>query len=185
MLPPDIEGRKIFIYQGAVNMGRGLELMIDALPFINHAIFLIVGDGDIKKQLISKVRKAGLDEKVKFLGMVSTEELRNITAQASLGVSLEEDLGLNYRYALPNKLYDYIQAKIPVLVSDLPDMKALVESYDVGIVLKERTPANVAKSIQEILENKSSMVAQLQKAADEFVWEEESKKLKNLFNDLK
>lgn len=183
---PKIDNKKIILYQGAVNIGRGLELMIEAIPLLNNTIFLIVGDGDIKEQLVSKVAQADLGEKVQFLGKVLPEELQSITSQASLGISLEEDLGLNYRYALPNKLFDYILAKVPVLVSDLPEMKQLVKNYDVGVVLKRRTPENLANIIIEMLEkDKSSWDTQLRKAADEFIWEKESKKLNKLFNDLK
>ena len=71
------------------------------------------------------------------------------TAQADLGISLEENLGLNYYYALPNKLFDYIQARIPVLVSDLPEMAAVVHSYGIGkVISKTSDPLELARVIQ-------------------------------------
>ena len=57
-----------------------------------------------------------------------------------LGLSFEEDTCLAYKFALPNKIFDYIHAEIAVLVSDLPEMKALVNKYNVGQVLKSRVP---------------------------------------------
>ena len=83
--------------------------MIDAMQFLDNTIFVIAGDGDISEQLIEKVEKQRLNDKVFFLGRMPLDELHKYTVQADLGMSLEENLGLNYYYALPNKLFDYIQ----------------------------------------------------------------------------
>lgn len=181
-----IEEKKVILYQGAVNIGRGLELMIETMPFIKNAIFVIAGDGDILEELRSKVMKDNIEDKVWFLGRLSPEELKEITRIATIGISLEEDMGLNYRYALSNKLFDYIQARVPVLVSDLPEMKKLVEEFDVGIVLKERAPETLANMINVIIEkDKDKWQNQLKKAANELIWQKESVKLKALFQSLK
>ena len=115
----DTSGKKIIIYQGALNMGRGLEFIIDTMPFLSNCILIIVGTGDIAKKLKKLVINKNLEKKVKFLGQLPPKKLQTITPLAALGISLEEDLGLNYRYALPNKIFDYIQAEVPILVSDL------------------------------------------------------------------
>ncbi|MCB0472115.1 MAG: glycosyltransferase, partial [Flavobacteriaceae bacterium] len=109
--PFPVNGKKIILYQGALNMGRGLELMIDAMQYVENAVFIMIGGGDIVEQLKDKVDSLNLNAKVRFLGRRSPEELNALTPGADLGISLEEDLGLNYRYALPNKLFDYITAK--------------------------------------------------------------------------
>ena len=118
---------KIILYQGAVNIGRGLEQAILAMKYINRAKLIIAGDGDIKTQLESLVEKENLLNRVEFTGRLPIEELAKLTPQADLGLSIEEDLGLNYRFALPNKLFDYIQAQVPVLVTNLPEMVAIVK----------------------------------------------------------
>lgn len=180
-----VNGKSVILYQGALNMGRGLELMIDAMQYVENAIFIVIGAGDIGQQLKEKVDTLNLNEKVRFLGRRSPEELSGLTPGADLGISLEEDLGLNYRYALPNKLFDYIAAKIPVLVSDLPEMREIVKKYHVGEVLKNRTPEALARIVTEMLNvGKKNWEKQLEQASGELTWENESEKLRTVFGNL-
>ena len=183
--PFDRGNKKIILYQGSVNVGRGLELMIDAMPLIENVLFVIVGEGDITQQLKQKVEENKLSDKVIFLGRIAPESLQMITLLADVGISLEEGLGLNYRYALPNKLFDYIQAQIPVIVSNLPEMITIVKKYDVGIVLQERTTSYLAQQVTKILlEGKEPWKDQLKNASEELNWQKESEKLIDFFNNL-
>lgn len=178
---------KIVIYQGALNLGRGIELMIQAMAHLNNTSLWIAGAGDIEQDLKQLVDSLGLNTKVKFLGRIPFSELHEYTQQASLGLSLEENIGLNYYFALPNKLFDYIQAKIPVLVSDLPEMRNVVTEYKVGDILLERTPNALATKIESILTDSDSRVKwdqYLEKAAEELVWENEQKRLVSLFSSI-
>jgi glycosyltransferase involved in cell wall biosynthesis len=124
--------KKIILYQGAVNIGRGLEQAILAMHFIETAKLIIAGDGDILIKLQNLVINEKLQNKVEFTGRLPLKELTKLTPQADLGLSIEEDLGLNYRFALPNKLFDYIQAQVPVLITNLPEMAAIVNQYNIG-----------------------------------------------------
>ncbi|MFD0993264.1 glycosyltransferase [Tenacibaculum geojense] len=170
----------IIIYQGAVNIGRGLELMIDTMEFLDNYIFLIIGDGDIISDLKNHVSKRKLENKVLFYGKVTPKELKKITPNASLGISLEEDLGLNYRYALPNKIFDYVQAEVPVLVSNLPEMKKIVKQYNIGEIVYSREPQQLANQITQMCT--INFLSKLQKAKKELIWEKEAKKLTRFFN---
>ncbi|MCK5907542.1 MAG: glycosyltransferase, partial [Flavobacteriales bacterium] len=105
---------KVVIYQGALNKDRGLELMIEAFAFIENAKFWIVGSGDVEQELKLLVDVLNLSDKVVFKGRMPLEDMPKITNKASLGLSLEEDTSLSYHYALPNKMFDYIQAGVPV-----------------------------------------------------------------------
>ncbi len=169
-------GKQLIIYQGALNVGRGLELMIDAMHFIENAVLIIAGSGDIEKELKRKVEEAGMKGKVFFKGRLLPELLLPITMSADLGISLEEDMGLNYRYALPNKLFDYIQCRVPVLCSALPEMAKIVGTYGVGIATEERDPEKLAGIIRFILEERSKGAWKnaLDRTADELCWENES-----------
>uniref|UniRef100_UPI003561D5F7 glycosyltransferase n=1 Tax=Lutibacter sp. TaxID=1925666 RepID=UPI003561D5F7 len=185
MFPFNSKNKKIILYQGALNKGRGLELMIESMTFLDTAIFLIIGSGDIEKKLHALVKELNLKEKVIFLDRISPNELQKITPLADLGISMEEDLGLNYRYALPNKLFDYIQAKIPVLVSNLNEMSNLVLTYNVGDIVLNRNPKDVAQQITKILQkDKDFYRKQLEFAGNELIWENESEKLIKLFKDV-
>ncbi len=175
---------KIILYQGAVNIGRGLEQAILAMKYIENAKLIIAGDGDIKLQLEKLVKEENLQNKVEFTGRLPLEELAKLTPKADLGLSIEEDLGLNYRFALPNKLFDYIQAQVPVLVTNLPEMTAVVKKYNVGEITSSLEPVKLAKKITEELNNqeqRKTWKKNLEIAAIELTWENEEKVLREIF----
>lgn len=124
------------LYQGSLNVGRGLELAISAMQHVSDAKLYIAGSGYLEEKLKALSRHLKLEGKVVFLGRMRPERLYKYTSAADLGISLEENRGLNYYYALPNKLFDYIQAGIPVLVSNMPEMAAIVSHYKIGSVIE-------------------------------------------------
>jgi len=172
---------KVLIYQGAINMGRGIELMMKAMSLLPEYVLWVIGDGPLYADLSERSR---LFPNVQFLGRVPFEMLHSYTEKAILGLSLEEDLGLNYRFALPNKLFDYLQSQVPIVCSDLPEMKQVVESYELGRVLTERTPAALAALVKEMVEDEDRM-RQYQKnclkASEALNWEKEEEVLLGLY----
>jgi len=177
---------RIIIYQGSLNPGRGLESMILAMKFLINFQFQIFGDGPLRKKLEKLVQEANLNERVIFMGRKPFSELKFYTRQAFLAVSLEENLGKNYYYSLPNKLFDYIQARVPVLVSDLPEMKLIVEKYEVGIVSDTHDPAGLAGIINEMMSNDEKRMIwkkNLLKASNELCWEAERDKLIGIYKE--
>lgn len=167
---------KVILYQGALNLGRGIEAAIRAMQFLEGAELWLAGDGDLSLQLRKMVDELDVDKKVKFLGRLPLHDLREVTRQADLGISLEEDLGLNYRFALPNKLFDYIQAGIPVLVSNLPEMRQVVEHYQIGAVADTHQRKELAGAMKTALfdrEKRQVWKENLQEAAKELCWENE------------
>ncbi len=177
ILPDELEGWQLVIYQGALNVGRGIELMIETMKYLDNVVLIIAGSGDIETRLHQMAAQCGVTEKVQFRGRLSPQELIPLTRICDLGVSLEEDLGLNYRYALPNKIFDYIQARIPVLCSALPEMKRIVEAHGVGISTGERDPEKLAAIIRYMLDERSSgmWMDALERAAGLLCWENESR----------
>ncbi len=183
--PFDIENEKIILYQGALNKGRGLELMIDTMQYIDNAIFVIIGDGDLTHELKEKVISTNTSNRVKFVKKKFPEELQKLTILADLGISIEEDLGLNYRFALPNKLFDYIQARIPVLVSNLPEMSQMVLKHNVGEIITDRNSKDMAMQINALLrKGKNYYSKALEKASKELTWQNESKKIIHIFKNI-
>jgi len=175
----------VLIYQGALNIGRGIELMITTLQYLPTTDLWIIGKGDIDDDLIYLTNRLNLSSRVRFFGRVPFDELVNLTCQADLGLSLEEDRGKNYRYALPNKLFDYIQARIPVLVSDLPEMRNIIDSYQVGQVCKNRKPEHLAEQIRLMLNTDVAVYSEsLENAANGLCWEKEQLQLIGLFNKV-
>jgi glycosyltransferase involved in cell wall biosynthesis len=175
---------KIILYQGALNMGRGIEATIRAMQFVEKAELWLVGDGDLTAQLKQLVEELHLEGKVKFLGKLPLARLSEVTRQANLGLSLEEDLGLNYRFTLPNKLFDYIQAGVPVLVSNLPEMRHIVEQYEIGAIAETHQRKDLAEKITSVLfdsEMNALWKKNLPQAAKELCWENEEKVLLGIY----
>jgi glycosyltransferase involved in cell wall biosynthesis len=186
---PDIKPshEKIILYQGSVNKGRGLELVIKSMQYIDDVRFRIIGDGDISDDLKNLVKKLQLESKVLFTGRIPPDELIWHTVQADIGISLEENLGMNYYYALPNKLFDYISAGIPVVVSDFPEMGVLVRKYDIGIatlISDARELASLFKSMLDDPARIQKWKSNLRKAATELCWENEEKKLLDFYRNI-
>ena len=178
----DAKGKKVILYQGSVNIGRGIELMIDTMALLDEYLFIVIGDGDILEQLNEKVSNLSLHNKVKFLGKKTPEELKELTPNATIGMSLEEDLGLNYRYALPNKIFDYLHANVPVIVADLPEMRSLIKKHPIGEILIERTPKTLAETIINM--TNISYEKELKTAKKELNWSKEKEKLISIFSKL-
>jgi glycosyltransferase involved in cell wall biosynthesis len=178
-------GGQMIIYQGALNVGRGLELMIDAMQYLPGVHLVIAGSGDIEAELKERMLEKGVQERIEFVGRLLPKDLSGLTMQADLGISLEEDRGLNYRYALPNKLFDYIQCRVPVLCSALPEMAWIVDSYGVGKTTLERDPEKLARIIGDMLKESAAGTWQeaLEKAAEDLCWEKESEVYRDLLKE--
>lgn len=181
--PFAIKGEKIILYQGAVNVGRGLELMVETMKYLKNHIFVVIGSGDIIISLKKQASKLIALKKIYFLGKLSPLEMQKLTPLADLGISLEDDLGLNYRYALPNKLFDYLHAEIPVLVSNLPEMKKVIDQYQIGEIVIDRNPKSLAKQIEEFdLQKHSNEIITAKKV---FNWRNEEQKLISIYKNAK
>jgi len=181
------KNNKIIIYQGALNLGRGLEKVISAMKYLNGVTLLIVGDGDITNYLKKHCINENVSEKVIFKGKVPFDDLINYTCTADLGISLEENLGLNYYFALPNKIFDYIKAGVPVVGSDFPEIRKIILNYKVGILISDTSAQNLAKTIENLLNDKeklNTLKANCYKAAKELCWENEEKILIEIFNNI-
>lgn len=180
------KNENIILYQGALNVGRGLEELITAMQYVNNGRLLIAGAGDVEDELKALVQSLEVDSKVEFLGRLSLLELFKATQKAKLGVSLEKDLGLNYRYAVPNKIFDYIQAGIPVLYSPLIEVVDLLGPYLIGETLISHDPKSMAKQIDSMLmsDKRELWEKECKRAAKEFNWENEEKKLITIFKNI-
>ena len=181
------------LYQGALNIGRGIREMIDVLPLLPDCRLVVAGDGDLLEQMKAYAAALPWHDRVEFLGRVQPDRLRALTAQATLGLCLLEDLGLNYRYSLPNRIADFAQAGVPVLATDFPEIRRVIEEYGTG-TLVEPLPAEkkgeaytqyiarLAEAVRAALRHWRDMPEQeyrrrFARAADELNWQHEQKKL--------
>lgn len=176
---------KIIMYQGAINPSRGLDKIIPAMKHIENAELWIAGKGPKLEEYITLSETLDLINKVKFLGRISPENLREITRKADIGLSIEENNGLSYYYSLPNKVSDYIQGRVPVLVSNFPEMQKIVDEFEVGAKLNSHSEQELAEKISEVLNNgKKHYQEYLDKAASILCWENEEEKLLSLYKKV-
>ncbi len=180
---------KTIVYQGALNLGRGLERLIDAMQYLPQFKLIIIGSGDLEMELKQRVKQLQLSHCITFLGKIQPTELHSITSECCLGVSLEEDLGLNYRYALPNKVFDYIQARIPILVSNLPEMEKLVNEHKIGESISTKAnSAELASKINAMLSNAeiyNFWIENADRSSQLLCWENEQSMLLEVYENLK
>lgn len=186
-VPNPIQDSTFLLYQGAVNLGRGLNEMLLAMLKIENIKFYIAGDGDEMENIRYKIKELKLGNKVKLLGKKTPEELKQITQQAYIGINLLENRGLSYYYSLGNKTFDYIHAAVPQVVIGFPEYIELNNKYNIGVVVEDLSVLNVYAAIQKLLEDKD-LYQQLQqnclKAREELCWENEEQKLINIYEQL-
>lgn len=142
----------MLIIQGSgLNVQRGIEEAVLAMQWISNAVLFLVGDGDVIPAVKKLVQDNKLTDKVRFIARLPYAELMRYTAAADLGLALDKPLSLNYQLALPNKVFDYIQAGTPILASELTEIKKLIQKYDIGKVISEVKPEKIAKEINALL----------------------------------
>ena len=161
-------GRKMLLYQGAVNIGRGIEWVMDAMQYLPSCQFVVAGTGDEYARLREYSKRM---DNVTMLGRVEPDKLHRLTRFADLGISLLENRGLNYYYSLPNRIADFVQAGVPVLATDFPEIRRVVEEYGIGTLVPSTEfdaergastppdPAALASLIESTLEKWDSLPA--------------------------
>ena len=175
----------ILILQGSgINIQRGAEELVEAMQYVSDAVLLIVGGGDVLGKLKEMVIAFQLEEKIFFKPKQPYEQLFNLTYIADLGLTLDKDSNINYRYSLPNKLFDYIHAGIPVLATPLTEIKKIIEEFDIGDFIPDHQPINIADKINEIIADQDQLEGWKNNtifAASQLNWEQEEQVLKGVF----
>lgn len=169
-------GDFIVLYQGAFTFNRGLEEALEAADLLQkegvHFVFMGYGP------LVDLVQKAaGRLPNVHFHEAVPYEQVLAHTATADLGLVSVKPTCLSYLYCLPNKLFEYIQARIPVLTNDLPDCAHLVTNFAIGGVVSEDSPTGWADAIRDLRRRTSGFQPGLKAASLQLHWQKEAPKL--------
>jgi glycosyltransferase involved in cell wall biosynthesis len=179
------ENTPIIIIQGSgINIDRGGEEAVEAMKQIENACLIFVGDGDVVPQLKRYVQENNLQEKVLFFGKQPYQRMMNYTHHASIGLTLDKDTNINYRYSLPNKLFDYIHTNTAVVCTPLVEVKRIVEEYQVGKVLYEFTSDKLADMLNKLLQDEVALNRyreSCEKAKSQLNWENETEVLKRIY----
>jgi glycosyltransferase involved in cell wall biosynthesis len=173
-------------YQGALNESRGLEQAILAMHQVENIQLWLAGEGDLSQQLRDLVAKEKLENKVIFLGFIKPENLKELTANAKIGLNLLEPNGLSYYYSLANKYFDYLQAGVPCICANFPEYIAINNKYHCNVLVDCNVDL-IANTINELLQNKilyDELKTNSLQASKNYNWNIEEQKLVNLYNRL-
>jgi len=177
----------ILLQGNGINIQRGAEEAVEMMKFILNSCLVIVGSGDVIPLLKNTVEQEKLQEKVLFFPRMPYTELAQYTLNCDLGLSLDKPTNINYQLSLPNKLFDYIRAEIPVLASNLVEVRKIVENYNIGEIAENHQPEYLAQKVNELMNNKillETFKTNCQKAKHHLTWENESQVLLNLLIQL-
>lgn len=182
-LPAD---KKIVLLQGSgINIQRGAEEAVEAMQYLENVLLLIVGGGDVISLLKQKTNELKLQEKVKFVSRQTPEKLAGYTRNADLGLTIDKDTNINYRFSLPNKLFDYIHAGVPVLATPLVELKSIIQKYQIGAFIENHNPEHIAATIKAMFDDEKLLAEYKQntaRAAADLNWETEKKVLSEIFS---
>jgi glycosyltransferase involved in cell wall biosynthesis len=179
----------LVLHQGAPAPHRGCGQLVRAMASVPDAHLVFLGDegdpgyGAVLGRLAAD---CGLQERVHLVPSVALEELLAETAQADVGVSLLEDVCENHRLALPNKVFEYVAAGVPVVVSRLPEISRLVEDRGIGWTADASDPDDVARALREALAGRADreLASSLVAAAAELSWTRERQRLLAVYEGL-
>lgn len=174
------------LYQGALNVGRGLEQAVEAMKEIEGELWL-AGEGDVSEKLRNLVSQFGLEKRVRFLGWVKPNDLRAITQNAQIGLNLLEPSNRHYQLSFPNKLFDYIMAELPQISMDFPYYQQIIQDKSIGIFIPDLSVENVVKALARLKTDQDFYEKCIEhcKALKEIHnWENEKKKLVKFYQKM-
>jgi glycosyltransferase involved in cell wall biosynthesis len=181
------DSKAMIILQGSgINIHRGAEEAVLAMQFVDDAVLYIIGGGDVIDILKAMVAEKKLESKVKFIPKLPMDKLLQYTMHADIGLTLDKDTNINYRFSLPNKLFDYIHAGVPVLASNLVEIEKIIREFNVGDIIDSHDPEHIAQKLNNLLNDKTRLNILKENckfAATKLNWETEEIRLINVFKE--
>jgi len=178
----------LLILQGTgINIDRGGKELIEAMQVLENVSLIVAGSGDMIPALRKMVASMGIEKKVRFVSRLPWKEMMRYTRSADVGLSLDKPTNLNYRLSLPNKLFDYISAGIPVIAANLTEVTNIVSDNKCGIIIPEVTPSEIARAARLLADNRDLLNVLRENAriaSSELRWEKESEKVKELYSGI-
>ncbi len=171
---------KVVLYMNSVIPGRGLEQLLHAVALLEGAIHLailgVAPQAEHGAEIDSLIEALGLRARVHFVPPVPANDVVMYASGADVGVIPFLNTSMNHYYALPNRLFEMIMARLPVAVSAFPDLSAVVDQHGVGATFDPTQPAEIARAISSLLDPQagSALATRLERAASALSWEAES-----------
>lgn len=179
----------ILIYVGNIERGRGIKKIIEAMNKVDNNIGLVLmgRDSDYKKAMKKIIESFNLESRIKFINTVLHHQVVNVCKLANVGIAPIQNMCKSYFLSLPNKIFEYIQAGLPVLASDFPEMKKIIEDYSVGFTFDIEDTKQIADIINLIYSDKNSyrsFCVNSKSASGSLSWDVEQSKLLSVYNEL-
>jgi glycosyltransferase involved in cell wall biosynthesis len=183
------ENKHILILQGAgINIDRGAEELTEAMRNLENCFLVIIGSGDVFPVLKRKLANDEvLSARIRLVDKLPYREMMQYTLNADVGFSLDKNTNPNYLYSLPNKIFDYIKAGVPVIVSDLVEIGKVVRKYEVGEVISGHDSVELSRFINDFLNNKQKLESyrkNCELAIKELNWESQKNVLSEIYSGL-
>ena len=182
------ENRFLVILQGAgINIDRGAEEAVEAMKLLTDVTLIIVGSGDVIDTLKELVKTYELQNRVLFFGKRPYAEMMAFTSLSDVGLTLDKPTSDNYRYSLPNKVFDYIHAETPIIGTNLLEVAQIITTHQVGTVINELSPETLANAIHHYQEHPDLLLTQkanCRVASAIENWENEQEVLKQIYPSI-
>jgi glycosyltransferase involved in cell wall biosynthesis len=178
------EDKTVLLLQGAgINEGRGGEEIVQSMQYLTDYHLFIVGEGTVVPQLKEMTKQMQMQDRITFVPRQTPDKLFNYTSLADIGMAIDTDVSANLRFSLPNKIFEYIKAGTPMVVSNLVERARIVKQYEVGEIAETVTPEAIAQAVKQL--SAPERMAQCREnckiAAKELTWENEEKVLEQVY----
>jgi len=174
----------IVLYQGGFAPNRGLPALVGAAGLWRHGVLVLMGWGKLEEELRAMIADQGLSERVVITGPVGQSDLLDFTAGADVGVIPYEPIGLNNTYTMPNKLFEYIAAGLPIVATDLPELRRVLHGDGLGLTFETVSPTAIAATVDRVLDNqalRAEMRTNLLRVQARYTWESQVPVLLELY----
>lgn len=175
----------LILHLGFLSSGRSLFPILSSLPYLPKNLYLLfIGEGELKEALSRKAKELNINHRLLFHPLVPYQKIPYYIGQCDAGLILFEGEDLNTKYALPNKFFEYIQARLPIISGPHTfEVNKIIKSEQIGIIINKIDPENIAKNTSLFIKstNYKKTKANINILADtNYHWEMEEKKILNL-----
>ena len=182
------DNKKLVILQGSgINVDRGAEELLEAISIQDDFFLSVVGKGDVVDKLKKRCAKSDLVDKVLFVPTLPYSQMMQFTLNSDVGVSLDKNNNINYKFSLPNKIFDYSKAEIPFVSTNLVEIRKIAEEFHTCVLISSLNPESIIVGLNKAIALKKSknFISNIAKINSNLNWESESVSLIKTYEKFK